>query len=603
VPRNENMYDEFIRRSAERLRVTPLDFAHPARDAVVEAICNSVPTSVVLTGTAGDGKTYLCRQIWDAIGADPTAWQSKSPYLTAALGGASDKPSRTLHVIRDLSAWAPQRGMAWDPSREDVLQRFSESLFNKALNGDVFLIAGNDGQLTESWHRLRRTDAVIRAQEVLETLLVDDAQSLEDVALRFFNLSRYRSAELLDRALASFLSDPGWAVCRELDAGRGQFFGPDCPIRHNVELLATPVVQMRLRALLSLCDYNRLHIPIRQILLLLANAVLGHPDAKDGLLAAEDVPRVLRDGTAAQASLYSNVFGGNLPDARRESRLVFDAFDRFGIGHETWNRVDNILIFGEADEALRPYFDRFIASDTFYGADQTFRAAQREYIEGADEGEERSAAFLRQLIRQRRALFFKIADDEAEDLRLWELTVFKFAGEYLSRVVGQLTAGGRVERPILSRLVRGLNRVFTGLLVADDRELLLATSLTVSEGRVSRLLEDRVSVEVRRGDKVDVVFSDRIPTLEVTLGGTLKRSLPLFLTRYEFLSRVAEGALPSSFSKECYEDILAFKSRLLTALDESRLASGEERAALTFRLLDVDEAGKAAERGLEVSGV
>lgn len=603
VPRNENMYDEFIRRSAQRLRVTPLDFPHPARDAVVEAICNPMPMSVVLTGTAGDGKTYLCRQIWDAIGADPAAWQTKSPYLTAALGKAHDESSRTLHVIRDLSAWAPQRGKAWDDSREDVLQRFSASLFSKQTGGDVFLVAGNDGQLTESWHRLRRTEVVVRAQGVLETLLVDDAQSLDGVALRFFNLSRLSSADLLDRALASFLNDPGWTACRELDAGPGEFFGRDCPIRHNVELLATPLVQMRLRALLSLCDYNRLHIPIRQILLLLANATLGHPDAKDGLLTAEDVPRVLRDGTAAKASLYSNLFGGNLSDSRRESRLVFDAFDRFGIGHETWNRVDNILIFGDADEALRPYFDRFIASDAFYGADQHFRAAQREYIEGADEGEERSAAFLRELSRQRRALFFKIPDEEVEDLRLWELTVFRFAGEYLSRVVGQLTAGGRIEQPILSRLVRGLNRVFTGLLVADDRELLLATSLTVSEGRVSRLLEDRVSVEARRGDKVDVVLHNSVPTLEVTLGGALQCSLSLFLTRYEFLSRVAEGALPSSFSKECYEDILAFKSRLLSTLGECRRASGEERAALAFRLLDVDEGGKAAERSLEVSGV
>ena len=34
--------------------------------------------------------------------------------------------------------------------------------------------------------------------------------------------------------------------------------------------------------------------------------------------------------------------------------------------------------------------------------------------------------------------------------------------------------------------------------------------------------------------------------------------------RFEFLTRVANGALPSSFSKECYEDVIAFKTKVLS---------------------------------------
>jgi hypothetical protein len=621
LPRNENMYDEFIRRSAKRLGVEPLDFEHPERESVLKAVCGPAPTSVVLTGTAGDGKTYLCRQVWEELGADPIAWHSKAPLLTTTIpapttvgspsgsNGKSDQAprARTLHVIRDLSAWAPQRGAAWDPVREELLQRFCASLFDNAASDEIFLIAANDGQLIEAWHRLRPSHSVRRAREVLETLLVDDTQSLDGIALRFFNLSRRSSADLFDRAVGALLAHPGWEACRALNAGPGEFFGPNCPIRRNSELLATPLVRTRLRALLALCDYNRVHVPIRQILLLLANAILGHMDARNELLTAEDVPRIVREGNVGRASLYNNLFGGNLPDTRREARLVFDALDRFGIGYETSNRIDNILIFGDADESLQPYFDRFVGSDQFYGADAAFRAAQREYVEGADENEERSAAFLQQLVSQRRGLFFKIPEGEAEELRLWELTVFSFAGEYLERVIGRLASGGRVERPILSRLVRGLNRVFTGLLVSDDRELLLATSLTVSEGRVSRLLEDRISVEPRRGDRLDVTLRpdapNSVPSLVVTIGGAPQCTLPLHLTRYEFLSRVAEGALPSSFSKECYEDMLAFKSRLLATLAESRAASGLEDNALTFQVIDVDEGGKAAVTDLEVRDV
>lgn len=614
VPQNENMYDEFIRRSAHRARVEPLYFEHPAGAVVLECVTRSAPVSVVLTGTAGDGKTHLCRQVWEAMGGDQLAWQSPDPYLRTLLPEAADSPSdhngrrRTLHVVRDLSAWVPQRGADWDPAKEELLKDLSASLFaDRSGEGDVFLIAGNDGQLIETWRRLGRSEAVERTRDLLETLLVEDRQQREGIDLRFFNLSRYRSAELLEQALEAFLSHTGWEACRALNAGPGEFFGPQCPIRHNLELVETPLVQRRLKDLLALCDHNRVHLPIRQILLLLVNAVLGHPDAKDGLMTAADVPSIIRSGTTGKASLYSNVFGGNLGDTRRESILVFDALDRLGIGHETSNRVDNILIFGEADEALQGYFERYMAADTFYGADANYKAAQREYVEGVDESEDRSATFLRMLIAQRRGLFFKIPDAEAEEMRLWELTVFRYAGEYLERVVSVLDAGRRVERPILSRLVRGLNRVFTGMLVSDDRDLLLATSLALSQGRVSRLLEERISVEPRLGERVEIVLDegDGMPALEVTLSKEIRCLLPLHLTRYEFLSRVAEGALPSSFSKECYEDLLAFKSQLLSALADRRAGAGEEpeRNALAFRLLELEEAGRATVRDLELREV
>ena len=98
---------------------------------------------------------------------------------------------------------------------------------------------------------------------------------------------------------------------------------------------------------------------------------------------------------------------------------------------------------------------------------------------------------------------------------------------------------------------------------------------------------------------------DGIPGLEVTLSRGLRCVFPLHLTRYEFLSRVAEGALPSSFSRECYEDALAFKSRLLTALAARRAADGEvdERGALSFRLLQVEATGRSSVRDLEIREV
>jgi hypothetical protein len=605
LPSNENQYDEHILKAARRLRVDPLTFEHPAHSEVIAAISQETPISVVLTGTAGDGKTHLCRQIWQRLNGSAEAWGSKSPYLTTPLRGLApggEETLRTLHVIRDLSAFVPHRGQQWAPDRADLLLRFCTAIFQPTDERDVFLIAANDGQLTEAWSTLPDTHGRARqTRALLEELLVEDHQTKSDIPLRLFNLSRWSSSELLERALGALLTHPGWGECASLRAGSGEFFGPECPIRENFRRLGEPLMQARLKELLMLCDYCGLHVPIRQILLLLSNAILGHPEVRDRLMTAADVPLLVKDGRVFGANIYRNVFGGNLAESRREGALVFSAFERFGIGQETANRIDNLLIFGSEEDVLRPYYDRYLASDGFYGATPAYRADQRDYVEGGDEDGERSAAFLAQLVAQRQGLFFKISEVDLDDLRLWQLTVFHYAGEYLRKVVEPLSSKRPVDRAIVDRLVRGLNRVFTGRLVTDHRELLLATDAKASFGRVCQLLEDKISVPARGEERVDVVGNGRLPILRVQLARDMHEELPLHLTRYEFLVRVADGALPNSFSKECYEDMLAFKSRLLRSLMERRQRNGEHYASeLYFQMLDVDETGRARATPLEV---
>ena len=57
------MYDETIQRSARRQRIAPIEFEHPVQDVLLACFDQRTadPVSVILTGTAGDGKTHLCR--------------------------------------------------------------------------------------------------------------------------------------------------------------------------------------------------------------------------------------------------------------------------------------------------------------------------------------------------------------------------------------------------------------------------------------------------------------------------------------------------------------------------------------------------------------
>jgi len=617
VARNDNMYDETIQRAARRQGIVPIEFEHPYQVRIVDSFSQATadPVSVILTGTAGDGKTHLCRQVWKALRGDEDSWASDSPYLTISFHYPKDRKvwpeskepslyrSVKIHFIRDLSGWAPQQGAEWDVEKEALLQGFCHSLFNPDED-DIFLIAANDGQLIESFRRLQDTEDVKRGRQVFEDLLVEDRHEQPGVRLKFFNLSRASSAELFDRAVEKFLAHQGWDELKQGVSAENDIFGPKCPIRKNYELLGTPLVRTRLRALLELCDHNGLHVPVRQILLLLTNAVLGHPDVNQCLMLPSDVPKVISAGTVSRASIYNNIFGANLSDIRRQSITIFDFLERFQIGYETSNRVDNLLIFGEDDENFGGYFYSFVKQDTFYGAEERFYAAKREYIEGTSEDEEKSNEFLHMLVAQRRGLFFKIPKEAENELNLWELTVFRFAGEYLENVVAVLKRDSVVKRPLVSRLVKGLNRVFTGMLINSDRELYLATSGNYSQAKVSRILVERVSVEPSKGEKIILRFDAMSGRVCLSVFFTPENVVDFNLTliRYEFLSRIAiEGALPASFSKECYEDLLAFKSQLIAAYSKRHAQEDMPGGAtIALTLLSLTEQGTPDPRAVEV---
>jgi hypothetical protein len=81
-------------------------------------------------------------------------------------------------------------------------------------------------------------------------------------------------------------------------------------------------------------------------------------------------------------------------------------------------------------------------------------------------------------------------------------------------------------------------------------------------------------------------------------------SWELNLVRFEFLSRVAtEGALPASFSKECYEDVLAFKSRLLAAHQKRTKLDGieDDPDHLGLTLISISKQGVPEDRFVEVT--
>ena len=151
----------------------------------------------------------------------------------------------------------------------------------------------------------------------------------------------------------------------------------------------------------------------------------------------------------------------------------------------------------------------------------------------------------------------------------------------------------------------------TGLLIENGDKLFVASSGGYTQSRVSVLCD--TETPARRVGGVGMrarmeALSGR-PLLEVTLvsGESAPATLALTPVRFEFLCRVADGALPGSFSNECLEDLLAFKARLLRKaelLRRQRASDEEDDAAndqtLTLNFIDMEQSGMGFSRPVTI---
>lgn len=587
IPTNDNMYDETIQRALARLKIAPIELPAPHLEWLVDNFRSKDCLSIILTGTAGDGKTYHCRRVWLELGGTIEDWNAGAKIQRLPLG------SRQLIVVKDLSELRADESkplieqMAWDVADPNSPR--------------IYLMAANHGQLLEKLKNAGPNKTTTALVTIVENLLVTGRAGNDAIKLDLRDLSRSAAALMIDQVIDAITQHVGWDGCLDCPAlSEGH-----CPIRENRERLMGAddggLFRRRLGHLMEASEQNGGHFTIRQALSLITNIILGHPDAKDGLMSCNDSTALAAAGSAEQASPYRNVFGGNLKRSRAERIEPFRKLHLFGIGSETSSKIDNMLVYGADDPALLASYSALVRSDPIYGETPTYKRAQQSYLEGDDANA--ATRFLALLQGQRQRLFFTIPEDLADSFDLWDLTVFRYAGLYLE-TTRALAEKRPLPRNVMPMLIRGLNRVFTGMLIQNQDDLVLASAGSQSQSRTSPLLEEFVSVARRGGEEVSLV-SDSKGGMQLVV--KLSRddpppiSLQLSTTRFEFLGRVAEGALPSSFSLECHEDFLAFKARLLSGVERRRVLDGEDRASdIVLKFIDLNLDGRASSRSVTV---
>ena len=598
TPNNTTLFDEYVAGALSKAKVTPITLSSPELAKIKARLACDARGSILIAGTAGDGKTYHCRSLWTELGGSSQDWASPGVVKDVTLADG-----RVATFIKDLSELTPEQSDA-------VLSLLEESVLGSE-DARFLVVAANHGQILE---RLR--DAGIRQgrthplRKPIQDAFLQTSEAPARLAI--FDLSRSTHRETLGEVLLAVANHPDWGNCGGCSQREGSAV---CPIYENRNRLLGADDQgrfsKRLGEMVEVARLNGWHLPVRDMLALASNMVLGHPDAKEGLMTCSDVPKIKEANLVEHASLYDNVFGANLPLRRAMSRPVFRALAAFGIGKETTNAADGLMVYGADDPQLTATFNRLLGSDSVYGATPGYLGSLDSYLEGEESArlESGAAEFLARLQTQRRRFFFTVPHGEP-GYGHWPMTAFRFAGDYLS-MVDLLAVGCAVSDGVRSRLVKGLNRVMTGLLIENDDKLFVASSGGFSQSRVSVLCDTEAPAK-RQGGKGMRIRLDPLtarPTIDVALsqGEVHAASFALTPVRFEFLCRVAEGALPGSFSNECLEDMLAFKAKLLRKeelLRERLLLEDDEPGAddgsLALNFIDVEQSGLGLSRRVSV---
>jgi hypothetical protein len=483
TPNNLTLFDEYVTDALDKAKVQPITLSSPLLEKIKERVDSGIPGSIIIAGTAGDGKTYHCRGLWTHLGGSAKDWTAKSPVKELRLADG-----RLAMFIKDLSELN-------DEQSDKALTLLERSVQGEEAT-EFLVVAANHGQILERLrdlgHRQKRIHPLRKS--------IQDAFLQYGVApdgLVIFDLSRTTHRESLSEVLRAVAGHPEWENCVRCAL---QADGRVCPIYENRERVLGErdggLFARRLGDIVEVARLNGWHLPVRDILALVSNMILGYSnpkEAKEGLMTCFDVAKIQKKGSIENASLYGNVFGSNLPTRRAMSRPVFRALASFGVGAETTNAADGLMVYGNDDPKLLDSFNRLLRSDPVYGATLGYLASLQRYLEGEETARVDNGAqeFLNCLEAQRRRLFFTIPDDEQE-YPFWLMTAFWFAGDYLN-MIKALSENKAVGEPVRARLVRGLNRVMTGLLIENNDKLFVASSGGFTQSRISVLCDTEVA--------------------------------------------------------------------------------------------------------------
>ena len=573
-PDHEAAFDEFLAQA-------PPPAAGPLRlNTRVEAFLRtcferSHPPSVILTGNAGDGKTYLCRQIVNSFtGKQITDWEAYSAQPI-------ERDGIHLHVVKDLSELGDERG-------KHILRGLAASYSN--ANTHRYLIAANEGRL----RALLSEDATQRDLYDTVNRQLEAGPDTNSPHLIIINLNAVTTSSFVPSALKWMTTAEHWTSCHACRIAHR------CPIRHNAQRLSDERIAARVQMLYQLLEHLDIHVTVRDMLIHLAYTITG--DRR-----CDELQRPKNDhANYSHYAYFVNIWGGEADSAFRRKASVVQHLDRLRIGDHSLFEIDDLIVSGGDDSKQEAEHQRLFAP----AVDLDFRrfAQDREaYLHGSADSTaaDEASAMLKWLPHCRRKLFFEWLATEKSN----KLIPFLYFEQYLRLLAYRRDAEEQIRR----HLVTGLNRAFSRLYLRPSEYLYVTTQYLHSGEQprpLVRLHFPLTDIELDIEDRTNTAYDCDRRTLALVIAppASLRRlpaheqpaplRWPFGLLQFEYLLRLAHGGTFNVLAEECELDIRNLKDRLLNTFSGADDRSGRleffvaESNRYTLRQLWIDEQSK-----------
>ena len=544
----KNQYDELIDSTSKTINIEQ----KLIREIEI-GINKERPQTVILTGTAGDGKTYTARKFLELISEGKAIWPRDEHIVTHSYKG------NEICFIKDLSELD-------DDEKDSIFPSIHESLLGRS--NTIFVICANDGNLLRYFRERESRDrkGKLKFHDEIERNLSKEVWDSSNKKFRVINMSRVNNADILDKIIDEISNHPDWKKCSGCPAAKSA--SHPCPILENVSRLGKadePSIRHRLADIVRLASLDGKHLAIRQLIMLSVNIILGDSGGEPSipLLNCENALKRSRESEYKYTNPYTNVFGKNIPENQRKRYKVFSILESFNVGRESNSFFDQNLIYCSS-----------LPDDPIYG-DRIFGSHRSRYL--SNESEE-SESFLSSMTDQRIRLFFSMPVIEVDDASNshkcpWNLTRFKY-GRLHCRLADEEKVGETSLDIGIIRgdIILGLNRIMSGYMTRSNNCLWIVKPAGVFGGREIPL--EVVKAGKEKDEKVIISFI--YPSRDSSVHSVSVRlktdqdpiNIPLRPSLTEGILRAANGVLPANLSQGCQREIERFQLKVASSIKE-----------------------------------
>ncbi len=244
----------YAERSTKNLKGIKLKISRLVTD-----IKNDKVEALILTGNAGDGKTFLCKQIYVKLtGKD-------FPNREISIEKIGNK---TFRFIKDASEVNEEKlKEVIDILEKKISPQLPENERSR-LSREVIIIAGNEGKLSQLFERSSPLSGLLMKALRVDFHDIEEESDSEppDLAVKIinFNWRALVGEEAFESILNAFLNEDEWKTCDNCD------YSGECPIFFNARTMKESVVQERLKILFKFMHYLEGHFTMRELFSALA---------------------------------------------------------------------------------------------------------------------------------------------------------------------------------------------------------------------------------------------------------------------------------------------------------------------------------------------